>query len=232
MRIGKKLTKQILIFVIALAAALLVTAVFSKSVMIETAEEYSQYLDRTIVTVDETQVNMQTMGYYIMTSERNVDAMAQDYDPKDTFAFWRLHFNSVFIVTEAKESAMNTCVRDVVYCLEADAAGVSLNEAELAQAAAEATEVYQGLSLKQQEALQFDEASLTELMEQIHLARKYANMLVDTVDFEPYEETAETAVEIGGAYYNEILAKHEVETNDRLWAKVHLGDITIQKVDF
>ena len=193
--------------------------------------DFSDHLEETVVTVDETEVPLQELGYYIMETEEYVYQLAEIYNPTDTMQFWRLHFNGIFIITEAKNSAMNTCIRDNVYCLEAEAAGMSLTDEEIAAVEEDVADLLDGLSYKQQQSLQYDAQSLQPILEKVALARKYANSLLESVDWTDYDQTPEVAVEIDGDYYEEVLATHDVVINKKLWKKISLGSITISKVD-
>ncbi|MCR4842115.1 MAG: hypothetical protein K5840_02510 [Eubacterium sp.] len=211
---------------IALIAALSVVVLRSN----RSTLDISEHLDDTAVEIDGEAVTFKVLGYYIMETEEYVDLLAQIYDATDTHAFWRIHTNGSYVITQAKDSAMNTCIRDEVYALEAAEAGISLDAAETAEVATEAAETYEGLSYKQQKALEYNVEDLEDILTIVHLARKYANYVLEEVDLTGYNQSPEVAVEVDGEYYEEVLATHEVEINTSLWKRVSLGGITIQKV--
>ncbi len=192
--------------------------------------DFSAHLDETIVTVDDEEVSLQQLSYYIMLCEAKFNAVASVYSPADTLAFWNLHANYTFIRTTAKESAMDTCVRDYVYSHEAKAAGMTLDTADEEQVDEILQDTLDGLSYKSRTVTCLDEESLRPILERVYLARKYANDILENGDFTEYSDSPSVSVDIGGEYYEGIYAQHEVEINNRLWNKISLGSITIEKV--
>ena len=224
--ITKKLKRQVIIFCLALLAAIIVTLFRSGSSTIE----YSEHLDDVVLTVDDTDVTLRQMGYYIMKTEENIDELATVYDPGDTYAFWRVHTNGGYVIVQAKETSMNTCIRDMVYCAEAQAAGYALSDTELDNLLDKVKDTFDGLSYKQRQVLKYTEDELYDILYYVELASSYANYIVENEDLSEYDQTPEIAVDIDGAYYNEILKDHTIKKDNRLWAKVHLGNITITRV--
>ena len=223
----KKIIRQLVIFFIALAAAIVVTAISADRTKID----YSKHLDDVAVTVDGVEVTLRQMGYYVMKSEENVDELALIYDPTDTSSFWRVHTNGGYVVTEAKDAAMDTCVRDMVYCMEADAAGYSLSDEELSQLSADAKDTWECLSYKQRMVLKYTEDELYDILYYVELASSYANYLLETEDFSDVSQTPSISLDLDGEYYEALLEKHKVSINKSVWSKIHLGSITITKVN-
>ncbi|MCR5784421.1 MAG: hypothetical protein K6G40_02100 [Eubacterium sp.] len=223
---SKPLQRKVIIWIAAFLMASVAVTIRSA----ETKADLCDHLDDIIVTVDDEEICLQELSYYIMICEAKINAVAEVYDETDTMAFWNIYTNQTFIRTQAKEAAMNTCVRDCIYSHEADEAGVSLDEDELKEVETYVTECVEGLSYKQKNATQFDEESLTPVIERVYLARKYANMLLESEDFSDYNDTPNVSVDIGGQYYTELYESHEVVINEKLWKKISLGNITIEKV--
>ena len=223
---SNRLYRKVIIWVVALLMALTVASVRSVNKTID----FSAHLQDTIVTVDDEDVSLQQLSYYIMLCEAKFNAVASVYSPADTLAFWNLHANYTFIRTTAKESAMNTCVRDCIYMHEAGAAGMKLDESDEQEIDDLLQDTLDGLSYKSRTVTRLNKESLRPILERVYLARKYANSILETGDFSEYSDSPAVSVDIGGEYYESICSQHDVEINNKLWDKISLGNITIEKV--
>ncbi len=220
------LYRKVIIWVFAFIMASLVVTIRSASNKVE----FADHLGEVIVTVDDEEISLQELSYYIMICEAKINAVAEVYDETDTMAFWNIYTNQTFIRTQAKEAAMNTCIRDCIYSHEAEQAGVSLDETDNEEVEEYVADCIEGLSYKQRKATLFDEETLTPVIERVHLARKYANILIKEGDFSEYNDEPNASVDIGGQYYTELYEAHDISINDTLWKKISLGNITIEKV--
>ena len=221
----KRIEKQAIIFFAALLLAVFVITVRAGNGKID----YSKHLDDIIFTVDGDEVDLRTLGYYIMKTEENVDEMAAVYDITDTYRFWNLHINHTYITTEAKEAVINTCIRDEVYVKEALKNDITLDKDELLSLEDDTEDELEGMSYIERKVLKYDYDQLYSILEKTALARKYALYMVETADWEDYNESPAVAVEVGGEFYDEILSEHEININEKLWKKIRIGYITIQK---
>ncbi len=227
----KKNNRILLIFAACVLAVLLLIAYFSK----EEEFVYSDHLTEVAVTVtgdgSEMVLTLGDLGYYVMTSEENVNTLAEIYNESNTGQFWNIYTNHTFIRTKAKEIALDTAVRDAVYVMEAQKAGMTLTEEEEAAAVARTREIVDGLSFKQYSVTQYTEETLLPVMERIFLASKYANDVVEHWDVygEGYTQAAKVAVEIEGEYYEDLAQGYTVKTT-AVWDRVVLGNLTVQEM--
>lgn len=189
--------------------------------------DFTDDLEETFVTIDDTRVTLQELSYYIMLSEGKVNLMAEVYDSTNTQQFWNVYTNHMFVRNEAKATAMNSCIRDNIYCLEAEKNGVTLTEEEVAQVKSDAEDVCDGLSYKQALSTKLTADELTVIMEKVALASKYANYLIQNEDLSQYSDQPETTVEVGGEYYEALKESYTIVINKK-WDDVILGNITVE----
>ena len=136
--------------------------------------------------------------------------------------------DSQFVCDYAKKVAINVCVADEIYYLEAINKNLTLDKSEERQAIEDAMEKINGMSTEQMEATGLNENLIFDISRKHALASKYAKLLVFNTNLTAYQEDPAKLVNWDGAYYlEEIYPKHNVWTNDSLLRQITLGKITV-----
>lgn len=191
--------------------------------------EYNKYLDENVLTieaidgkVESVNVNLQEMAYYIINVEGDINDMAYQYDSEHPNRYWLLRIEATYDMKDyAKDLAFDTCVRNYIYYMEALKAGMELTDEELKLASNDTKIIMKNLSGKQMDMSNYSEESLYNLEKKLYLATKYVNTL--TQQGYSVEE-----LELNGSYYKNILDKYTIKTNDDIWDKVELGNLSIE----
>ncbi len=222
----------------SIAVSILIVLALLVYLIVTAPEEFifEEHLQETAVTVTDNatgeseEVLLQELSYYIMLSEANVEALAEVYNSENTNQFWNIFTNHTFIKDKAKSLAYDSCVRDVIYTMEAAKAGITLDAEEIEEVKARAQSVCDGLSYKQTQVTQLTPEVMVRVLTRVHTASKYANWLLENHDFSASEHMPEVEVEVGGDYYESIKANYTLEDAD-FWEEINLGDITIEPVE-
>ena len=185
---------------------------------------FNEHLDEEALVISKNDekhpLTLKDVSYYVLIMEATGDANAKLYDPSKKNAFWNIYINNTFVKTIAKENAMNLCIRDNVYYLEAVANNVSLEPVELEAVEEETDFIYFSLTGKQLDATTLDRSDIYNIRYKIALATKYVTKLMNENDL-----SADT-LNIDGEYYTDLLDSYDIEIDD-LWDNVELGSITI-----
>lgn len=196
--------------------------------------DYSYHLDDAVITIDDRSVTLREFGYYIYEVENFVQKQALIYDPDNPKHWWNTHFSagmdSQFVCDYAKKVAINTCISDEIYYQEAVSSGITLSSDEEFQAAAQAQEVYSGMTPQQITATGIDETIILEMTRRHALAAKYAETLIENEDMTAYSDDPQKLVNWDGAFYLEkILPRHVTWTNEEVLNQITFGLITVNQ---
>lgn len=228
----KKKDKKVLILFLLLLCALIAGAVLSVWGRHRALFDYEAHLDETVFSVDETDVTLREFGYYIYEVEDYVNQQAKAYDAGNPQSYWNVHFSagkkSRFLKNMAKDTAVNTCLAEIIYADMAKQEGYELTVEEKKAALEQASEL-----LSKMTKAQIEKTGLTqELVEKIELrkalAAKYAEDYVQTIDLRDYEGNPSELISGNGAYFqNEILPKYHVDFAKKLLNELLFGKITV-----
>jgi hypothetical protein len=169
---------------------------------------FSEHLDETAVEIDGEEIPLQELSYYIMVLEEKIEEMAVVYDEEDPDAFWRIYTNGDFLVNTAEELAMETCIKDNLYTMEAEKIRLTLDEDDETQIEEEVDTLCEEMTDKQKQVTGLDKELLTQIKKKQYLSAKYELLA-------------------GEDAYDSVYAAHTVKINTKLWDKVKLGTITI-----
>lgn len=193
---------------------------------------YEDHLSDIIMKVDDREVSVQELGYYIYTVEQFVDQQARLYNPEDPGQYWNTHFSaglqSKFISDMAEDTVYSTCICDFIYESMALEEGYSLSAEEIKDAGQKAEEMFQKLTEQQRQKTGLTPEIIQKTEERKLLVSKYADDYIDTVDFTGYSGRPEELISAGGDYYEaEILPGHTIWYNTKLKEKIEIGKITL-----
>lgn len=196
---------------------------------------YEQHLDDTVITVDDRQVTLRQLGYYVYYVELQIDKQARIYNPEDPLDYWNTYFNSGveggYISEMARDAVLGSCVCDLIYEQMAREQGYELT-AEEKKLAEEQAEIFCAkMSEKQRQKTGLTIESVKDVLERKALVVKFAADYFENVDFTGYSGYREELVSYAGDYYlEEILPLHKVEFNKEIVEELHIGRVTTDYV--
>lgn len=190
---------------------------------------YNEHLEENVLTVTETagnevtvNVNMQEMAYYIINVEGDVNQMACQYDSENPGAYWSLKIETIYTIRDyAKDLAMDSCIRDNIYYIEAVKNNVTLTEEEEELASEDARTIMKNLTDRQMDVSDYSHNVVYDIQKKLYLASKYVNSLVEN------GYTMEE-LELKGSYYEELKLQYDITENEELWDEVKLGNLTVK----
>ena len=182
---------------------------------------YNESLSKVAATVDENDLTLTDLAFYIAYQEKSIQEQAIVYDPENTRKYWNLHTNEGFMNEIAKEAAVDMAIHDEIFYQIADAEGVELDAEEIAYFENEFYDFCSDLEENQWIALGVTEETIRETMYKITVANKYQSILAEIkgVSYEEYN--------FDGAAYQELLAEHECEKDEEVWRRIPIGRITV-----
>lgn len=183
--------------------------------------DYSDSVDKTAVIVNEKELTLSDMAFYIAYEEQLVEKEAFIYNPQDTGAYWRIHTNGTYIRLAAKEAALNMAIHDEVFYQLAQENGIQLNDKEQQYAANIQADFWSDLPEGAEEKLGVNEEVLNRSIQKLAIARKYQYLLAEMNGVE------ETEYDVEGAQYQKLLETQKIKIIDEVWERVHFGSITL-----
>lgn len=224
-----KSNKKAIIILIIIAVIIVAAGQLYK---VFTTFHYEKHLDDTVLTIDNTEITLREFGYYIYDTEAYVQEQAIQYDSSDPTRWWNTHFaaglDSTFICDYAKKTAINTCVCDEIYYQLAIQNGISLDDTEKSYATDEANDMYEQMNDYQLGITGLNSDIILEYRLKQALATKYAQTLLDTVDFSAYDDDPNTLLSGNGDYFQDvILPEHTVTENNKILDNIYFGKITV-----
>lgn len=198
---------------------------------IKRAFSYEDDLAETVVTVGETVVTLKEISYYVMEVENTGDEYARQYNPDNPAEYWGLYMNEKvragYVSDLARTAALDYCIRDNIYYLEAAGAGVELTEEEWEGVRADAKDYYAQMTERQKEVTQLVTEDLELILEKVALTQKYMIQLSSQEEDVSVLEAVTLHYDVGGDYYENLKDGYAVKVNERIWEQVHPGHITI-----
>ncbi|SET41691.1 hypothetical protein SAMN02910413_0098 [Pseudobutyrivibrio sp. C4] len=217
MRINKLVKPIVLILCVAVMVYALLTMGNNRAKL-----DYQEHLEDTAVTVDSEEITFQDLAFYILYEEGKIEEQARIYNPDYTKDYWNLHTNDTFIQLEAKEVVLGMAVHDHLFYQMAVAEGMdTLTDEEEQELEYRITDFWEDLLDIQWEKLPCSEETINEQIRLAAIAEKYQNYLAEELG------PSQAAYKYDGYYYQQIMEQHQVKTNDKLWDRLVLGDITL-----
>lgn len=182
-----------------------------------------EHLDTVIVTLDEVQITLEELAYYIYAMERVVEEQAVLYAPDDPESYWNAHVNGVFIKLGAKEGVIQAAIRDRLLSQMAAEEGITITPEEKILLDESAQQEYDAMSDYQREETGIDGKAIKETFYKAGMAEKYAKTLMVR------EGLSEEEIAVEGSYHQSLLAEHAVRIDEKAWDKVEFGKVTIKR---
>ncbi len=183
---------------------------------------YREHLDKIVLTVDDREMTLGDLAYYIAMQELAMDEQASVYDMENKNAYWGLRFGSHgFVKTEAKEMILDTAIHDEIFYQMAVKEGILLDEEEQRLLELKHYDFWSDLTEEQRKRIGVDKEQLKKRMEEISVAQKYQFLyaLENSVVSEDYE--------CNGEGYLQLLEEHEVQTDNSVWNRVPFGEVIV-----
>lgn len=187
---------------------------------------YSKNLDETLFVYEGKEVKLREVTYYIMIEEEAVNESALEYDPQNAYSYWNLHLSDEYVSDKAKQVALDYCVRDVIYAYKAKEAGIELKESKKKELQQKAENIFAGLTEKQlstgmtQEDI-YKALCNNELADQWVLVRARLDKVTVT------EKVLSAYYGVNSYFFKKTRADADYVLNEKLWAEISLGSLTI-----
>ncbi len=226
----KKEVKGILAFILVLAAICVVIGM----IRMRKRFVFEERLSDIVLQVEDTNISLKEISYYIMLLEADVDKAARIYDAENPRAYWNLYMNqetqegyeSGYISDLAKQAVMDNCILDNIYYKEAVAAGFTLTPELLEDIRYEANKKCETMTKRQREKTQLNPEEMYLIMEKAYTARQYMASLAAAADEKMLQKLL-IEYDIGGDLYENIKQKYHVAIDESLWDNVIMGTITV-----
>lgn len=192
---------------------------------------YEESLDEVVITVDERQVTLRQLSYYVYYVEREIDKQARIYNREDPLDYWNTYFNSGlkagYISEMAEDAILGSCVCDMIYEQMAIDSGYELTSEEKEETGQQAERIYATLSQMQKDRTGLTTEIIDQVLQRKALVVKFASEYFESVDFSGYSGYREELVSYAGEYYQkEILPLHDVNYNQNIVAEWKIGRVT------
>ncbi|MDE6529599.1 MAG: hypothetical protein K2K96_02365 [Lachnospiraceae bacterium] len=218
--------KGILIFVLVIFSLMTAVTIYH----LKTVFIFEDDLAEPVVTIDGTVVTLKEISYYIMEVENTGDEFARVYNPDNPIEYWSLFMNEEtsagYVSDLARTAALDYCIRDNIYYLEAVRAGVELTDEEQESVRTDAEDYYAQMTERQRKVTQLVTEDLELIIEKVTLTQKYMIQLSLQEDASVLEAVA-LHYDVGGDYYESLKDSYAIKVNEKIWDQVHPGHITI-----
>ncbi len=183
--------------------------------------EYADCLTMVAFTLNGEEVTFAELGFYVLYEEREVELLAQVYNPENTRDYWNLHVDGVFISVQAKETIQQMAIHDELFYQLAKAEGLELTDEEEEALANAEMDFWMDLLDDQLENMPVSDEYITEALRHIAYAEKYQTLLAERTGY------TYASYNWDGYYYEELLAEQSLVINKKLWDKISVGNITL-----
>lgn len=147
-----------------------------------------------VVTVNDFNVYLDEMMYYIWQTETEYDSYNDYYEENYGVNFWEQDAGDGLTARDfIKDDVMDNVVQSYILWDQAVAAGITLTKEEQETSKTKAQEILAGFTEKQKETVQLSEERLTEILEKEALVDKFFNETLES--YEVDEEQIRTELE-------------------------------------
>lgn len=181
---------------------------------------FAESVEEVVLTVDERELTLADMAFYIAYEEREIEQSARIYNREDTDEYWNLYTNHTFLREEGKRAVIEMAVHDEIFYQLAVEEGIELSAEEEEHLANDQYDFWSDLEEEQREALGVEQTILAESMRKLALAEKYQYLLaaMEQKEFEDYA--------FSGQEYLEMLEEHTYEVEEPIWDRIRFGGVT------
>lgn len=181
---------------------------------------FAESVEEVVLTVDERELTLADMAFYIAYQEREIEQSARIYNREDTDEYWNLYTNHTFLREEGKRAVIEMAVHDEIFYQLAVEEGIELSAEEEEHLANDQYDFWSDLEEEQREALGVEQTILAESMRKLALAEKYQYLLA-AMEQKQFEDYA-----FSGQEYLEMLEEHTYEVEEFIWDRIRFGGVT------
>lgn len=227
MKIQKKSSRHSDILILCIVVLLVLTGSIAVYIHNQNAVfHYAQELDETVISMKDSEIRLRELTYYFMVEEETVNETALVYNPEKPLEYWGLYIDNKFVSDEAKKTAVDFCIRDVIYSQYAMEAGMKLTKEELAEIENTACQMAQDLTDKQIK-LQLTKDDISLAMQRNKLADSYVLKLAKEKKLSMTEEVLSAYYGLNSNYFKEAKTTMKVKVDEKFLEDVRLGTLTI-----
>ena len=106
------------ICILAIMISILAVVLITKDRFGKKPFSYPDSLGKTVIRVDDDEVTLKEISYYILVAETNVNAAAQEYNSNNMEAYWNMNLHPKYVRSHIRELIIDACTRDNVYYQE------------------------------------------------------------------------------------------------------------------
>ncbi len=187
---------------------------------------YEKVLDQEAISTADGAIRLRDLSYYFMMEEESVNEIALTYDENNPKAYWGLYINNTFVNKEAKETAIDYCLRDTLYAHKATEEGFCLSKEEQGEIHTKATMMLEDMTEKQKSLCMTEEDLVLALSNQ-KLANNYVIHLAKKEGIELTEEVLSAYYGLNSKYFKAEKEGKSVKINQKLLDHISLGSLTI-----
>ena len=184
---------------------------------------YLDHITETLVTVDENDLVLHDLGFYVLYEETLGNDMANTYDSDKPTDFWSKHTNGAFMNGTARRSAIDMMIHDEIFYQMALSVQTSLTDSELLVLEERFQDFLNPITAEQMTAVGMTEDDIHETMEKMAIAEKY--MIQYASEHGGYYEE----YNITGDAYQKLLTEHTIKENTYLINQLNFGKISINQ---
>ena len=213
--------KRLCITAILVVLFVLTGAEFYRTLMNRQGLVYAEALSEVAVTVDQEEMTLYDMAFYVAYQEKEVQKDAVIYNDEKPHKYWNAHTNGEFVRVVAEQAVVDMAVHDELFYRMACEEGIQLGEEEMLYLSNEVYDFCSDLTDEQYANLGITAEDIETAMTKIALANKYQSILsqMEDVDYEDYDYT--------GAVYELMLSEHDIEVDESVWDRIAVGNITV-----
>lgn len=187
---------------------------------------YEDSLEKTAVFFDGGEIKLRELSYYFMIEEEAVNETALIYNPEKPLEYWGLYIDNKFVSDEARNTAVNFCIRDVLYSQYAKEEGMSLSDEELLELENNANQMFRDLTEKQAK-LKLTKEDICVAMQRNELADKFVIKSASDNELSMTEEVLSAYYGLNSKFFKEAKIKRNVKVDEELLDNVRMGTLTI-----
>jgi len=187
---------------------------------------YTKSLDETLFVFADQEVKLRDVTYYILVEEEAVNEHALKYDSEQPLKYWNLKINDAFVSEEAKEIALNYCIRDAIYAYEAKKDGMKLSDEVLEDLKENAAGMYDDLTEKQLD-LGLTEEDIYKALCNNRLADEWVLYLAKEQGRTMTEEVLSAYYGMNSYFFKGLIQESNYKLNTKIWDEIKLGRMTI-----
>lgn len=182
---------------------------------------YKDSLDKVAVQINDEDLTLRDLAFYVGTVEYRVQQEALIYDAKDPNRYWSMRIKGGFTNAVARKNTMQMAIHDALFYQMAQKEGITLDADEKKRVQNELEDFWEDLTERQGEkALGISRKEAEAVIEKIACAQKYQAIYAQLHNrsYEEYDFTEKP--------YQKLLKKQSYKVYEGVWNRVSFGNVT------